>query len=285
MLSKFISGFFRHFFSVPLMPALAVICSLTMVVITSDGCGVSESPRAVRVTAPAKEQLPENDEPVPTEAPTEPEPLDYRQFIGQVPENSGFYQDRLAIIGDSIAYGFNAYGFIPSTRNIAKESLALWNLDEYTFDVGEGEMSVIDAAVHSGAQLVLISIGINDIPGSDPDKYSADMLGLAYQVLDAMPEATVIIGSVTPVSDDNEYTSNDTINAFNSRLRESVESEKNDRLLFFDTNAVLSDPETGALSETYSAGDGLHIAKYSYETILYAMYAYLDTTDVIKRLK
>lgn len=267
------------------MPALAVICSLTMVVITSDGCGVSESPRAVRVTAPAKEQLPENDEPVLTEAPTEPEPLDYRQFIGQVPENSGFYQDRLAIIGDSIAYGFNAYGFIPSTRNIAKESLALWNLDEYTFDVGEGEMSVIDAAVHSGAQLVLISIGINDIPGSDPDKYSADMLGLAYQVLDAMPEATVIIGSVTPVSDDNEYTSNDTINAFNSRLRESVESEKNDRLLFFDTNAVLSDPETGALSETYSAGDGLHIAKYSYETILYAMYAYLDTTDVIKHLK
>ena len=100
-----------------------------------------------------------------------------------------------------------------------------------------------------------------------------------------MPEATVIIGSVTPVSDDNEYTSNDTINAFNSRLRESVESEKNDRLLFFDTNAVLSDPETGALSETYSAGDGLHIAKCSYETILYAMYAYLDTTDVIKRLK
>ncbi len=286
--SKHISDFFRHFFSVPLLPALAVICSVSAIIVTSDATGKMHTATSDNTRLSSESTEPETTEAatVPMEPETEPvpEPLDYRQFTGLVPENSGFYQDRLAIIGDSIAYGFNAYGYIPSTRNIAQESLALWNLDTYTFDVGDGEMGVIDAAVHSGARLVLISVGMNDIPGSDPDKYSSDMLALAQQVLEAMPEAYVIIGSVTPVSADNSYTSNDTINAFNAKLRESVENYGNERLLYFDTNAILSDPGTNALSEEYDAGDGLHISKQSYETILYAMYAYLDTVEMFNKL-
>ena len=49
-------------------------------------------------------------------------------YAGTSP-NSSFYQERMAVAGDSLALGFNFYGFIPDMHNIATESVSMWNLD------------------------------------------------------------------------------------------------------------------------------------------------------------
>ena len=70
----------------------------------------------------------------PTEAPqpTPGQPLSPYLYAGVSP-NSAFYQERLAILGDSIATGYSLYGYIPSAHSIARESVGLWNIHNYTF--------------------------------------------------------------------------------------------------------------------------------------------------------
>lgn len=199
--------------------------------------------------------------------------------------NSSYYQDRLTIIGDSIAYGFNAYGYIPYEHNLAQESLALWNMDSYYFDTAYGTYGLIDAADYINSPLYFISIGMNDIYGYTADQYGQAMLNLAQQVLDRVPTATIVVGSITPVSEYNYYTTNDVIQEFNHSLQNYITSANSSQILFFDTYRVLADPNTNALSYDYSGGDGLHIAGYSYQHILNYLFNFLDSTNAIEQIK
>lgn len=210
----------------------------------------------------------------------------YYDYIsaGESP-NSSYYQDRLTIIGDSIAYGFNAYGYIPYEHNIAKESLAVWNMDSYFFDIDGYYAGVIDTADYVNAPLYFISIGMNDIYGCSPDEYGKSMLNIAQQVLERVPTATIIVGDITPVADWNGYTTNDTIRSFNYSLQNSIENTENPQILFFDTYSVLADPYTLALSDDHSGGDGMHLSGYSYSYILNCLFNFLDSADVMKQIQ
>lgn len=210
----------------------------------------------------------------------------YYDYIsaGESP-NSSYYQDRLTIIGDSIAYGFNAYGYIPYEHNIAKESLAVWNMDSYFFDIDGYYAGVIDTADYVNAPLYFISIGMNDIYGCSPDEYGTSMLSIAQQVLERVPTATIIVGAITPIADWNGYTTNDTIRSFNYSLQNSIENAGNPQILFFDTYSVLADPYTLALSDDHSGGDGMHLSGYSYSYILNCLFNFLDFADVTNQIQ
>lgn len=199
--------------------------------------------------------------------------------------NSSYYQDRLTIVGDSIAYGFNAYGYIPYEHNLAQESLALWNMDSYYFDTAYGTYGLIDAADYINSPLYFVSIGMNDIYGYTADQYGQEMLNLAQQILERVPTATIVVGSITPVSEYNYYTTNDVIQEFNYSLQSYITSANSSQILFFDTNRVLIDPNTNALSYDYSGGDGLHIAGYSYQHILNYLFNFLDSTNAMEQIK
>lgn len=239
------------------------------------------------VTTAATTALPE------TEPPEEPQQQDQPAYIpdynysyisaGESP-NSGFYQDRLVIIGDSIAYGYNAYGYIPSPHNIAKESLAVWNMNNYTFDMGGGAMGIIDAAAYVRSPLYFISIGMNDIFTYSPDDYAWRIRDIAEQVLERVPDATIVVGAITPVSAGNYYTGNDTIRSFNSSLEYVINDAGSSRLLFFNTNAVLTDPETGCLSYSFAGGDGLHLNSSAYSYSLNCLFNFLDETNAMEQI-
>lgn len=232
-------------------------------------------------------------DPPETEPPEEPQQQDPPPYIpeynysyisaGESP-NSGFYQDRLVIIGDSIAYGFNAYGYIPSPHNIAKESLAVWNMDSYSFDMGGGAMGIIDAAAYVSSPLYFISIGMNDIFTYSPDDYAWRIRGIAEQVLERVPDATIVVGAITPVSAGNYYTGNDTIRSFNSSLEYVINDAGSSRLLFFNTNAVLTDPETGCLGYSFAGGDGLHLNSSAYSYALNCLFNFLDETNAMEQI-
>ncbi len=209
-------------------------------------------------------------------------PFDYTT-AGDSP-NSQYYQDRIVIIGDSIAYGFNAYGYIPYEHNIAKESLAVWNMGSYTFDLGGGPMGVYDAAGYINSPLYFISVGMNDIYSYSPDDYAWAMRGIAEEILARVPDATIVIGAITPVSQGNYYTNNETIQAFNYSLEYIINDMNSPQVMFFNTYAVLADPSTQALGAAHSGGDGLHLNGSSYGYVLSCLFSFLDNAGAIDRM-
>ena len=232
----------------------------------------------------ASAEAPETDKP--DDTPHErPQVSNYTVYVGADSPNSGYYQERLVIFGDSIAYGFNAYGYIPREHNVAAESMALCNMNSYSFDLGGGAMNPVDAAVYSDSPLIYISIGMNDIPGTDPDTYANSVYSIAQQLVDNIPDTTVVIGAISPVSANNYYTTNDRIDSFNNAARDTVDAYGNEQILFFDSNAVLKDPNTGALAGSISGGDGLHISGAAYGYWLNALFSFLDANDVTTRIE
>jgi len=224
----------------------------------------------------------------PEEHPQRPQVSDYTVYVGADSPNSGFYQEHLVILGDSIAYGFNAYGYIPREHNVAAESMALWNMGNYSFDVGGGSMGAVDAVKYTDSPLIYISIGVNDIsPTASADNYASVVYAIAQQIVDNTTDVTVVIGSITPVAAVSKYpnVSNDTINDFNTALENTVTSNDSPQILFFDANAVLSDPNTGYLASNVNSGDGLHLTGSAYGYWLNAMFNMLDAYDVKARIE
>lgn len=260
--------------------------STTMTSTTTRTTSVSTS-TTVTTTAPVTETAEQNEEDAqPPDQPAPPPAPSYTySYIsaGESP-NSDHYQSRLTIVGDSIASGFCAYGYIPPAHNVAKESLAVWNMNSYTFDVGGGSMGLIDAAAYANTPLYFVSIGMNDIFSYSPEDYAGQIISISEQILDKVPTATVVVGAITPVSDGNYYTTNDRIISFNNALENAVNDRASGQILFFNTNAVLNDPNTGCLNGAYGGGDGLHINGSAYGFILNCLFNFLDESDVMGQI-
>lgn len=232
-----------------------------------------------------------------TEEPTEPETettpaeeeshpvYDFSYLEAGDSPNSSYYQDRLVILGDSIAYGFNAYGYIPFEHNLATESVSIWNFDHFTFDKGGGEMGIIDAADYVDPALIYMSLGMNDLYTYTPADFASHYRTRVEEILERVPDTTIVIGSITPVSAECSFTDNDTIRSFNSALEVMVEDMGSDQVYYFDSHMVLADPFTGALKEGRSGGDGIHLGGSCYNDLLVALYNYLDTTCAVDNIK
>ncbi len=313
--------FIQYFFGNPVLPTLAIICSVFIIFCTADSFFPEESEtpdytyviRPVMIcsetittsansttastsasktttnnfsrkttvgTSATTESTTTATEPIPTN--TDISPYDY-MTAGDSP-NIQYYQDRIVIIGDSIAYGFNAYGYIPYEHNIAKESLAVWNMSSYTFDLGGGPMGVFDAAGYVNSPLYFISIGMNDLYSYSPDDYAWAMRGIAEEVLARVPDAIIVIGAITPVSQGNYYTTNETIQAFNYSLEYVINDMNSPQVKFFNTYAVLADPNTQALGEGFGGADGLHLNGSSYSYVLSCLFSFLDLTGAADQM-
>lgn len=221
--------------------------------------------------------------------PEEPEFTESGQTISSylytgISPNSAFYQDRIAIAGDSIATGFNIYGYIPYEHNIAKESVGLWNYSNNTFNFGYGDMSLIDAVAYMQPQLLYISMGMNDLPSCDPDWFANAYYDLIIQILDVAPDVNIVAAAISPVGDFVSYSSNENIRNYNAALENMIYSLNSPQVYYFDAYSVLADGNTLALNDAYSAGDGIHLASYSYNDILTALFNFLDTTPVMEQI-
>lgn len=228
-------------------------------------------------TTTTTEPEPEPDVPAPGQ------PVSPYLYAGISP-NSAFYQERMAVAGDSIATGFNIYGYIPYEHNIAKESVGLWNYAANTFDFGCGDMGMIDAVAYMQPSLLYISMGMNDLPYCDPDGFAAAYYDLIMQILDAAPDINIVAAGISPVGDFVTYSTNENIRNYNYALENMIYSIGSPQVYYFDAYSVLADGNTLALSSSYSAGDGIHLASYSYGDILTALFNFLDTTPVIDQI-
>jgi len=247
----------------------------------------SSSTSTTETTTTTTEVTEEPTEPATETTPAEEESHPVYDFsyleAGDSP-NSGYYQDRLVILGDSIAYGFNAYGYIPFEHNLATESVSIWNFDHFTFDKGGGEMGIIDAADYVDPALIYMSLGMNDLYTYTPADFASHYRTRVEEILERVPDTTIVIGSITPVSAECSFTDNDTIRAFNSALEVMVEDMGSDQVYYFDSHLVLADPSTGALKDGLSGGDGIHLGKSCYNDLLVGLYNFLDTTCAVDNI-
>lgn len=201
---------------------------------------------------------------------------------GQSP-NSLFYQERLAVTGDSLALGFNVYGFIPDMHNIAGESVSMWNLDYFTFDLGGGEMGMVDAIDYVHPRLLYMSVGMNDVNLNYPEPYVKRYREVIEELIKRMPDINIVVAAITPVCSYCNVVKNEIIRDYNAALKEMVKDMDLPQVVFFDAYSVICDNELN-LKDDYSSGDGMHLYIPCYNDILTALFDFLDTTDFKKRL-
>lgn len=212
----------------------------------------------------------------PTEPATTTEPISAGSYVGSSP-NSDFYQSRLAIAGDSIAYGFNAYGYIPSEHNIATESVSMWNLDYFTFSTG---MGLVDTVAYVQPAILYMSMGMNDVNMSTPEEYAEKYKSTIYEIRNRVPDIHIIVAGITPVTSASGFCSNETIRAFNTALENMVSEISSNHVYYFDAYSVVADPNTLELRPECTGGDGIHLVSTCYYDFLNALYDRLDETPV-----
>ena len=217
----------------------------------------------------------------PTEPPVTTEPPTAGTYVGSSP-NSEFYQSRLAIAGDSIAYGFNAYGFIPSEHNIATESVSMWNLDYFTFSTG---MGLVDTVEYVNPDILYMSMGMNDVNMTSPEDYAEKYKSTIYEIRNRVPDIYIVVAGITPVTDTSGFVSNDTIRAFNTALENMVSEVYSNHVYYFDAYSIVADPETFELRPECTGGDGIHLVSSCYYEFLNALYDMLDRTSVKENIE
>ena len=199
--------------------------------------------------------------------------------------NSQYYQDRLVILGDSIASGFNIYGYIPTSHNIAVESFSLTNEEMFEFDVGAGEMSMSETIEYVKPVLIYMSVGLNDIPMTDKLGFAELYRQKIELILEKVPDAVIVVSGICPVSQFCEFTHNYTINEYNLMLERMVNNMVRDNVYYFNAYSVLSVSDDCYLSDYYSGGDGIHLNSYAYSDLLAYLFHFLDYTDAFRQIE
>lgn len=197
--------------------------------------------------------------------------------------NSAFYQQNIVIAGDSIATGFSLFGFVPSNHSLSLGSLSMSNIDWY-YPQNKG-VSFVDGVMAVQPKLLYMSMGMNDVNMTTPEKYAEKYISVINQILSKTPNATIVAAGITPVTDGIRYTNNARIRSFNAALSNAVKGMNSDRVYYFDAYSVLADPATLGLRQGYSSGDGIHLANNCYSLLLSALYNMLDTTNALQNMQ
>ena len=194
--------------------------------------------------------------------------------------NVQFYQDRAVIAGDSIAYGFCAYGYVPYDHNIAKGSTALRQYDDtslFMFDPTGTPLSFLDAIAAVKPSLLYISMGMNDVNLIDDQTYVARYKDLINKVKQKVPDCIIVCCSITPITAASQFTDINNIRTFNATLKTTIEGLKDENVLFFDAYSVIVGPDGIYSPPENSAGDGVHLAAGCYQQLLDKLAVLLDS--------
>ncbi len=119
---------------------------------------------------------------------------------------------------------------------------------------------IADAVAACGAKKVYLMLGMNCIAGG-VDRAANDLVTLVGQIREQVPDAAILIESVTPMTQTSpradDSLNNDTIGQFNARMQQECQANQ---WYYVDVAEALSD-EGGYLRDDYS-GDtamGIHL--------------------------
>lgn len=183
------------------------------------------------------------------------------------------FKENVVVIGDSIALGYGSYDRLPIKNVYAKQSASPSKLDDFKFDYKGGEALAITILNDLQPKYIMLSMGLNDITTYSPENFAEKYTAFVDEVLKNCPDSEIYIMGLTPVQSNCEYTTNQKIDDYNSKLSEIFDSYDKD-VHFVNSGTVLK-KDDGSLDMEYSSGDGIHITGAAYDKLLENLEKYL----------
>ncbi|WP_028505462.1 GDSL-type esterase/lipase family protein [Ruminococcus sp. FC2018] len=223
--------------------------------------------------------------PAPAPAPTPViTPLPSPKPAASSSSNVKFYQDKMVVAGDSIAFGFCSYGFIPYEHNLAQGSLAMRNYKEYGwFNVNGSQMRIMNAIYTVKPKLLYVSMGMNDVNITNAQTYANNYVNFIKEVRSRLPGCIIVAANITPIASTSNFTNINNIINCNNAMIKAVTALGDPNTILFDAYTVVSGGGK-YMSSGYSAGDGIHLSRTVYPKLLNALAIRLDQYDVRSRL-
>ncbi len=176
------------------------------------------------------------------------------------------FYSKCVFVGDSICRGFKAYDVLPSKQVCAQGNTAARNILEYTFKVPGYTGDLISCLKHLDPEYIVFSMGMNDVNMTSAEKFCENYGYLLSLTEKALPDAQLIVCSVTPVIYGSKFCTNTRIDSFNATLKKYLDATG--KWIYADISHGLKDQYNG-LKSRYNGGDGIHLSGLAYYAILY----------------
>lgn len=195
---------------------------------------------------------------------------------GLTAEDYAFLSDTV-FVGDSICSGLRVYKILPDDNVVAKACVAARNIFDYQFDVRGYEASVTYALSVLKPRYVVFSMGMNDVNMTSPEVYCQNYDNLMQNIRTVLPDAVFYVASITPITADSSFCTNDRIDLFNATMKAHLQGSVNG---FVDVATGLKTWDNG-LNPEYSGGDGIHLAPAAYYVYLNQVCDQLVDTGIV----
>ena len=176
------------------------------------------------------------------------------------------FYSKCVFVGDSICRGFKAYDVLPARQVCAQGNTAARNILEFEFRVDGQDADLITCLKKLDPEYIVFSMGMNDVNMTSKEKFCENYGNLLSLTEQALPEAQLVVCSVTPIVKESNFTRNTKIDEYNAALKEYLDASG--RWIFADIAHGLKDKDNG-LKSRYNGGDGIHLSGLAYHAILY----------------
>lgn len=180
------------------------------------------------------------------------------------------FLENCVFVGDSICSGLKHYEILPAEQVHAQGSVAARNIFDYTFKYDDEQLSIINVLVNLKPEYIVFSMGMNDVNMTSENKYCENYEKLLSMIESFLPDTKLIVCSITPISSDSTFTTNEKIDGYNTAIKNYIENGGKKNRYYVNIAHALKNSEN-CLKEEYSAGDGLHIGPLAYNAILYQL--------------
>lgn len=185
------------------------------------------------------------------------------------------YLDEIIVVGDSIAKGYGVYNRLPAQSVLAAGSVGIRNAMESLFEYNGDKRMFLDVLEIRKPKYIFISLGMNDLNFLSEEDYTKKYKETVSEIMKKTPDSKLIVMSITPVTESNEFTDNKKIDDYNEALRKMVYDIHNSSVFYLDAAQSLKNDRNN-LKEDLSSGDGIHLAGSAYDTLLSYMLTMLE---------
>lgn len=179
------------------------------------------------------------------------------------------YFDQFALVGDSVCSGFASAGYFKQENNLARPSIAAWNIHQFLITSGNLSTDVLVHLYNKQPKYVLFSMGLNDVNLTTKEQFVENYMQLLYQCKQASPNSEFIIMAVTPVR--SKFCKNEKIDEYNAALANAVKYSYCKHYHFVDPTGLLKGNDN-KLKEKYAFEDGTHLEMSGMKVCLWYMY-------------
>jgi lysophospholipase L1-like esterase len=188
--------------------------------------------------------------------------------LSTTPDAGQEYIDKIYFVGESTTAHFFKGGIDRSHILVPSSATLTLGSDILQITVGDKKLTIPDAVADANAEILILTIGINNASRFGESQYKAFYGKLIKAIKEYSPSTKIIIQSSFPVT--AEYSASGTVitnEAIDQNNKWAKEIAKQYGLRYLDTQSILKN-SNGALIDEYCNGDGVHLTEEAYIEII-----------------